>query len=189
MVSQDQTMESPSRPSVINLFTVDVGVNLEIKRKNPRVAVFDLDGTLTDTSHRQHYLEQYPKDWQAFFNACDKDAPQKTVLNTLLLYSQAGYDIWIVSGRSDEVKNLTMQWLHEHLHFRDFPVLFKSNVTLVMRPEGDYRPDHELKREWLNEGVLPSKDRIEVVYDDRDKVVAMWREQGFPCFQVAEGNF
>jgi hypothetical protein len=27
------------------------------------------------------------------------------------------------------------------------------------------------------------------VFDDRDKVVAMWRRNGVACFQVAEGNF
>jgi len=27
------------------------------------------------------------------------------------------------------------------------------------------------------------------VLDDRDQVVNMWREQGFKCLQVAEGNF
>jgi len=33
-------------------------------------------------------------------------------------------------------------------------------------------------------GYTPS-----VVFDDRDRVVKMWRENGIRCFQVAEGNF
>jgi len=28
-----------------------------------------------------------------------------------------------------------------------------------------------------------------MVFDDRDKVVNMWRENGIPCLQVAPGNF
>ena len=29
----------------------------------------------------------------------------------------------------------------------------------------------------------------DAVYDDRNKVVAMWREEGIQCFQVALGDF
>ena len=32
-------------------------------------------------------------------------------------------------------------------------------------------------------------DKFLCVYDDRDKVVAMWRRNGVACFQVAEGDF
>jgi hypothetical protein len=67
-------------------------------------------------------------------------------------------------------------------------------------PENDMRVliaakqflDDELKEEWLDAydlpGLLP-RDEILCVYDDRDKVVKMWRRNGLPCFQVAEGNF
>ncbi|WP_435575134.1 hypothetical protein [Burkholderia plantarii] len=31
--------------------------------------------------------------------------------------------------------------------------------------------------------------RIVAVFDDRDSVVAMWRDAGVTCFQVAPGEF
>ena len=56
-----------------------------------------------------------------------------------------------------------------------------------MRPERNFRPDEPLKLEWLNN--MDWKDNVEAVFDDRDKVVNMWRENGLTCMQVAYGNF
>lgn len=39
------------------------------------VAVFDLDNTLADTAHRQHFLELRPRDWDGFFSAAPADPP------------------------------------------------------------------------------------------------------------------
>lgn len=32
-------------------------------------------------------------------------------------------------------------------------------------------------------------ERVLCAYDDRDRVVVMWRAEGIPCFQVAPGDF
>jgi hypothetical protein len=47
-----------------------------------------------------------------------------------------------------------------------------------------------LKRNWYD-NVLTAGERrrLVAVFDDRDKVVAMWRSMGVPCFQVAPGDF
>lgn len=58
-----------------------------------------------------------------------------------------------------------------------------------MRKAGDFTPDEVLKRGWLNEIEPPEYARLTAVFDDRDKVVNMWREAGVPCFQVARGEF
>jgi hypothetical protein len=43
---------------------------------------------------------------------------------------------------------------------------------------------------WLDD-LFPGdkKDRILCVFDDRQKVVDMWRDNGIDCFQVAPGDF
>ncbi len=66
-----------------------------------------------------------------------------------------------------------------------------------MRPHGDYTPDEVLKSDWCDEyrlvprgaRELPDDKPVALVFDDRDKVVRMWRERGFRCLQVAPGNF
>jgi hypothetical protein len=55
-----------------------------------------------------------------------------------------------------------------------------------MRDAGDHTQDRELKAQWLAEY---GKQRVFLVFDDRSSVVEMWRKEGFPCFQVAPGEF
>ena len=42
--------------------------------------------------------------------------------------------------------------------------------------------------DWLDQEMAAGHE-IMCVFDDRDKVVKMWRENGISCFQVAPGNF
>ncbi len=142
------------------------------------VLVFDLDGTIADIEHRQHLVCGRKKKWRAFFAACIDDKPHEAVIVILrTLYPL--FHIYIVSGRSDEVRAQTEGWLA----LNQVPY-----HHLIMRPEGDYTPDHVLKIGWVNEGRIP-KERILCVFDDRNKVVKMWRDAGITCFQVAEGDF
>jgi hypothetical protein len=59
---------------------------------------------------------------------------------------------------------------------------------LFMRNANDYRPDEIVKKE-IYEREIKGKYDIICVFDDRNKVVDMWREEGFLCCQVAEGDF
>jgi phosphoglycolate phosphatase-like HAD superfamily hydrolase len=138
--------------------------------------VFDLDGTLANTDHRAHFLDgtDGKKDWRGFYAACDQDAPHWPIVHTLHALANANHRVEIWSGRSDEVRDKTEAWLREH---------FLNDIPLRMRAEGDYTADDVLKRGWLANG------KPDLIFDDRDKVVAMWRAQGIPCCQVAPGNF
>ena len=57
-----------------------------------------------------------------------------------------------------------------------------------MRPIGSNTPDEVLKKQWLDE-ELNAGEEIMCVFDDRDKVVKMWRDNGILCMQVNYGNF
>ena len=57
-----------------------------------------------------------------------------------------------------------------------------------MRPIGDFTPDDELKEKWLDE-ALSREEIIDFVFDDRPKVIRMWRKRGifvFNCNQTDE---
>lgn len=143
--------------------------------------IFDLDGTLALNEHRQYLVQGETKNWGAFFAACVNDEPNVPVIDTMHALVEAGAEVRIWSGRSAEVMAETQRWLSDHVGL--------PGVRLTMRLEGDHRPDDELKQLWLKE--LPPRDlrRLVTVFDDRDKVVAMWRANGVPCFQVAPGAF
>lgn len=149
--------------------------------------IFDLDGTLALTEHRQHILDNKddPQRWQRFFAACVNDQPNDAVIRTMEVLRRSFADVQIWSGRSDEVRAETTQWLARHTSF----MTFQLDALLRMRRAGDYTPDEELKRQWLDELRPTDRRRLTAVFDDRDKVVAMWRAAGVPCFQVAPGAF
>ena len=146
------------------------------------IVVFDLDGTLANIEHRRHLIEKPEKvdaDWRAFYAACADDEPNHPVVAVWRAHGAAGHERWIVSGRSDEVSAKTAEWLARHALWP---------ARLLMREARNHEPDVKLKRRWLNDGTIP-RERVLCVYDDRSSVVAMWREEGLACFQVAPGDF
>ncbi|MEZ5595659.1 MAG: hypothetical protein R3E84_04585 [Pseudomonadales bacterium] len=146
--------------------------------------IFDLDGTVALIDHRRHLVAGKRRAWGAFFAACVHDAPNAPVIRTMRQLHDSGAQLWIWSGRSDEVKAQTLAWLQRHL-----PWLGLDGNTLRMRRQGDYTPDEILKRSWLHALAVDDRQRLIAIFDDRDKVVAMWRAEGVTCFQVAAGDF
>ncbi|MGL6183527.1 MAG: hypothetical protein ACRC2G_15240, partial [Aestuariivirga sp.] len=140
------------------------------------------DGTLADLTHRRPLVDGSLgcKDWPAFHAACVNDSPIWPVIRTMKRLMASGCEVWIVSGRSDEVRPQTCEWLAHHNCWPH---------TLLMRKAGDYTPDDALKESWLLSWSEADRSRIEAVFDDRDRVVAMWRRNGLQCFQVAPGDF
>lgn len=143
-------------------------------RLQPINVIFDLDGTLADITHRLHYIKGEKKNWDAFHAACVDDAPKENVIEIFKTMAR-NYQVTIVSGRSSVVRQETLDWLAKH-DIRPH--------GLIMRDAGDFSPDHELKRHWLQTFRLGHKSDILCVFDDRQRVVDMWREEGLTCLQV-----
>jgi hypothetical protein len=148
--------------------------------------IFDLDGTLADIRDRRTLAtkDSGKIDWPKFFDPQNiaLDKPNSAVIESFKALQQAGFRMVIFSGRSEATREETEKWLDS---FGVKPDL------LLMRPAaggGMFTPDDILKEAWLRE-QFPNKNNILCVYDDRDKVVAMWRRNGIPCFQVAPGDF
>jgi hypothetical protein len=148
--------------------------------------IFDLDGTLALIEHRLHHIQKQPKDWRGFFGAVKGDVPNMPVIRTMRRLREGGADIWIWSGRSDECRDQTLHWLATFA-CHDWPLSCIRDVR--MREAGDHRDDADLKRKWALGMDRDDKDRLQAVFDDRDRVVKMWRDIGVPCFQVAPGDF
>lgn len=150
------------------------------------IYIFDLDGTLALIGHRRHLVEGPKKDWPAFYRACVDDEPNWPVIRCLdaLRYTA---QVLIFSGRSDEVQAETVDWLARYTSISAAELVAGRDLT--MRKAGDYTPDDVLKEQWLHGMFEQDRKRIAAVFDDRDRVVAMWRRNGIPCFQVAPGEF
>jgi hypothetical protein len=151
--------------------------------------IFDLDGTLALIKHRRHIVEDPSRDdskWRQFYAACDKDQPNEPVLKVMESLRRFA-DVWIFSGRSEEVKDKTIRWLCDHTSFSPWQLEYEGLLT--MRQAGDYTADDLLKKQWLDAMLVDDRKRLVAAFDDRDRVVKMWRAAGVACFQVAEGEF
>ena len=143
--------------------------------------IFDLDGTLADISHRLHHIQESPRDFDAFHADAWADTPIYTTIDLLnrLLASGANVQIW--SGRSASVRDETLGWLHDY-------GVSDAITRLRLRPDRNYTADHLLKKQWLEEARAGGFEP-DLVFEDRTRVVEMWRAEGIPCFQVAPGDF
>lgn len=141
--------------------------------------IVDIDGTLADATHRKHLVDgSQKKDWAKFYDMCDQDEPHYDIIE---IVGELGRnkEVYLVTGRVERVREKTEEWLDEF----DVPYDY-----LLMRPDGDYTPDHVLKIQMATKAGL-SPDNVSVVLDDRTSVVNAWREAGYRCLQVAPGDF
>lgn len=141
----------------------------------PPVAVFDIDGTLLDESHRAHLREGKNPDWVTYFKACVNDTPIQKIVDLTKEYKAMGYEVWLMTGRSEIVKNETLKSL------KDAGVEYDH---LKMRGENNQMKDFALKAIWMDKYI--GLQRIKVVFDDRDPVIASLRKKGLNVIDVKE---
>lgn len=136
-----------------------------------QVVLCDIDGTIALRRGRSPYDQS-----KVLEDAFD---PR---MNFLLSSLSEKFQIIFLSGRQDtkQCRDDTEKWLKDNLGL--------SEVTLIMRSEGDFRPDDVVKKE-LYQKYIKDKYNVVCVFDDRDKVVRMWRNLGLLCCQVYYGNF
>lgn len=145
------------------------------------IVVVDIDGTIAKVGDRLKYLQQEKKDWDAFYEHCDEDEPIDEMCQLVADLFVLGRDIVFCTGRRESVREKTRNWLTQN-------VISTYDDELLMRKDGDWRHDTEVKPELLHKaGIMP--DDVYFILEDRDSMVAKWRELGYRCLQVNDGNF
>ncbi len=104
-----------------------------------------------------------------------------------LWYLIKDQNIIFLSGREgkEQVRKDTIEWLKKYtgIIHDDFYM-----DRLIMRTEGDQRNDAIIKAEIYDKIIEPHFNII-AVFDDRDRVVKMWRDKGLFTCQVNYGDF
>jgi predicted kinase len=149
--------------------------------KDKEQAIYcDIDGTIADLSHRLNFVRgEGKKDWKLFFSTMPEDKPIMEIIHILRTYKETGMKIVLCSGRPDDYRKQTEEWLNKH----DIPY-----DELFMRYSGDFRQDNITKEVLLEYEILP-KYNIFFALDDRQQVVDMLRSKGLKVLQVAKGDF
>ncbi|MFI6048662.1 hypothetical protein ACIBCO_01090 [Streptomyces violascens] len=134
---------------------------------NRPLAVFDLDGTLADSSHRQRFLDRGHRDWDAFFAAAPADPP---LAEGVALCREAAGDCEVVylTGRPERCREDTLAWLAE----QDLPA-----GALHMRRNDDRRPARVTKLQILR-GLGRGRE-IRMLVDDDELVCDAAEQAGF----------
>jgi hypothetical protein len=140
-----------------------------------RAVIFDIDGTLAIMGDRSPYDGA-----KVYLDSLNRD-----VHHALTSMWDLGAQIIIVSGRDEEYREVTEKWLAGNGVEYDY---------LYMRPTepGPKREDSIIKYELFNQHIRPKNYRILGVYDDRHRVLRMWRALGLTTFHVNgpdAGNF
>ena len=147
--------------------------------------IVDIDGTVADVTHRLHFIQRAPKDWEAFFSACKDDKPIEHMrlllraIQTRYKHEPSSPEIVYVTGRPESTKEDTLDWLCRH----DFPI-----APIFMREDGDHRLDVLFKKKMLHKLRYLGYEPV-LVFEDRARVVKMWRDNGVPCAQVSRGEY
>ena len=143
------------------------------------VAVFDLDGVLSDAAGRQHFLMGTGrKDWKSFFDHVGSD-PLVEEVNRLLELLDERLAIVLLSARPARVRPATMAWLERHDIRWDL---------LVMRPDGAQDSALDFKRTVVELLQRVGFD-LRIAFEDDRRNVEMFRAAGVPCVYIHSGYY
>ena len=135
-----------------------------------KAILIDVDGTVAIHNGRG------PFDWSRI----SQDSPNNAVIDVVNRVGSTDVLLIFITGREDKYRIETEKWLKKYI---------TCPFILYCRTNNDFRKDEEVKREIYQEKIETKFD-IVCVFDDRNRVVSMWREKlGLVCFQVAEGDF
>ena len=137
------------------------------------IAVIDIDGVVADVRHRVRYLDERPRDWDAFFGAAADDPPLAAGLARVAQLATDHDVVWL-TGRPEWLRETTVAWFVRH----GLP-----GGRLIMRRGNDRRPARVVKRAELRR--LAAGRTVAIVLDDDPAVVAALAADGWPVEHVA----
>lgn len=155
-------------------------MNYDTFFKKKRGVIFDLDGTIANNTHRQHFLEDTPKNWEAFFASQKDDLPNNYVADLVRKHHEDWfYDVIILSSRPEDYRTTTVDWLEDN------EIPYKE---LILRPVGNRTDDHILKVDQYFELIEPFYE-VQAVYEDRPRICRAFREIGLTVLQLTHEEF
>lgn len=150
--------------------------------------IVDIDGTIANVDHRLHLIDKSngvdKTDWDEFYSLCESDKPIQPIIDLVRHFAyDLGKDVIFLTGRRAAVRKKTILWLEDHVCG-----YLANESLLLMRPAGELRHDIHVKPENLARVGIGPED-VAYILEDRNSMVKKWRELGYTCLQVAEGDF
>ena len=160
--------------------------------------ICDIDGTLMNVEDRRVFAveNKRPEDnkmnWDVFLDpeVMEKyDRPNWDVVFLIKKLMSTGSTIIFTSARNERHRDVSIKQIVHGCNISMAVTTYSNKGNrLYLRRDGDFRGDEITKKE-IFEKILTDGFRPQLAFDDRDRVVSMWRSIGLPCFQVREGKF
>lgn len=131
--------------------------------------ICDLDGTLALHQGRD------PFDWAHI----PEDAIDPRLEQILKDYCYQGIAIIFVTGRPERARAATEKWLFDHELY---------SYKLYMRADNDFSHGDDYKRKVYNDHIKGDYD-VYCVFEDSNKCVKMWRDEGLLTCQVENSDY
>jgi hypothetical protein len=155
----------------------------------PAAVIVDVDGTLTVRRWGGPSPATYhPEVWDPAartpycWHRVGEDLPRPEMVELVQRLYSTGLAVLVTSGRSVVCRDETAGWLAQH----GVPY---TELHMAARAESESgTSDAEVKRRIWREAIAP-RWRVVAAFDDRDQVVAVWRDLGILCAQVGPGAF
>jgi len=152
-----------------------------------KYVIVDIDGTVAHSPTRQaeilRLLEITPIEempWPELFKDCDNDDPIWPVID--LIRTLIGrYHIVFCTSRDSGFKEKTRKWLDDHTGLWKSPLLMRKSID-------DHRSDSIVKPELIEEAGI-NKYNTAFILEDKNSMVATWRELGFTVLQTANNDW
>lgn len=149
-----------------------------------KAIIVDIDGTVALRNNRSPF--DYTK--------VGEDSVDHRMAHLLrnLINECEEYDVFFITGREaiDNCRIDTIKWINDNIYPHTYEGLMgpEYNWELFMRDEGDHRSDEIVKKEIYENHIAPYWDVV-CVFEDRNRVVKMWRDLGLLVAQVWDGDF
>lgn len=152
----------------------------KIATSKPRAVIFDIDGTLADSSHRRDIITDWvnatDEEIEQYASLYHLDTPIAPVVELARTLHTAGFAIVLLTSRDCTQYERTAEWMKDHgVPFDELYV--RDSIE-------DRRPSPVYKLEMLNR--IREKYTVEFAIDDERGVARMFRENGVMCFQCAD---
>jgi hypothetical protein len=141
-----------------------------------KLVIWDIDGTLANCEHRLGYVRSKPKNWAAF----EAGIPHDTVLEKpaflyRMMVQNPNITVILLTGRNETSRPETEKWLADN----DLGGYDK----LHMKPKSHVK-DTDQKEAVLDAVIAEYGHMPCAVFEDRARVVAMWKRRGLFVFNV-----
>jgi hypothetical protein len=135
------------------------------------IVVVDIDDTLFDARWREPYIQE---SWDAFHAQGEHDKPILPVIKLVNSLGLMGNRVVLCTGVNERWRPMVMAKLVRHSIWLD---------DLLMRPDDDYRKSRDMKPA-LVEKLIGSLDHVSLVIDNREDILAAFRDRGITTLLV-----